>query len=92
MTCNNYLEIERTGNEHKRNRLERIAIEIVYGEYQRGMKKGNGVKPENYTEALDFIDLQTTFTEENFNTIMQKALRILYNVQENNNGKVRIRF
>lgn len=86
MTCNNYLEIERVGNEHKRNRLERIAIEIVYNEYQRGMKKGNGVSPENYVEALDFIDLQQTFTENNFNNIMQKSLKILYNIKENNNG------
>lgn len=84
MTCNNYLEIERTGTEHKRNRLERIAIEIVYNEYQRGMKKGNGVKPENYTEALDFIDLQTNLTEIGFSNIVQKALKILYNIKDNN--------
>ena len=72
--------------EQKSNRLERIAVEILYNEYWKGIKKGSGLIPENYTNSLDFIDLQTTFTEGNFNTIMQKALRILYNVQENNNG------
>lgn len=87
MTCNNYLEIERVSNEHKMNRLERITIEIVYGEYQRGMKKGNNVRSENYVEALDFIDLQQTFTIENFNNIVQKALKILYGIKENNNGQ-----
>lgn len=86
MTCNNYLEIERI-NEHKMNRLERIAVEIIYGEYQRGMKKGNGVKSENYVTALDFIDLQQTFTIENFNNIVNKALKILYGIKENNNGQ-----
>ena len=72
--------------EQKSNRLERIAVKILYNEYQKGVKKDSDLIPENYTNALDFIDLQITFTEENFNTIMQKALRILYNVQENNNG------
>mgnify|MGYP001590432967 FL=1 len=66
--------------EQKSNRLERIAVEIIYNEYQRGMKKNNGAKPENYVRALDFLDLQVNFTEGNFNNILQKALGILYGI------------
>lgn len=67
---------------NKSNRLERIAVEIVYNEYKQGVYKGLHLEPENYTKALDFLDLQLTFTEDIFNKMVQKALKILYGVKD----------
>ena len=76
MSCND------TNINNKSNRLERIAVEIVYNEYRKGVHRGLSLEPENYTKALDFLDLQLTFTEDIFNTMVQKALKILYGVYD----------